>query len=188
MPEHGGAEALREGVVAAADIDRGDLAVVTDVDYLATGRINRALQGEAGAGGTHRGLVEDHDHTARQLAAAVTELDQEPVDGGGVGDAGGHRELVRGGRRGCNADDRNAGGVEGGAVGAERGGLAGPGLADDDVDARRRTWRACGPWVRWSSSRDGCAARTWSTVVFGMRATPPCWRRMARWSSSASGG
>jgi hypothetical protein len=36
----------------------------------------------------------------RQGAAAVPQFGEEAVDGGGVGDAGGHRELVGGGR-GC---------------------------------------------------------------------------------------
>jgi hypothetical protein len=65
VPKDGGTEALREGVVAAADIDRRDLAVVANVDHLAVDRIDGALEGEA-AGGAHRGLVEHHHDAARQ--------------------------------------------------------------------------------------------------------------------------
>jgi hypothetical protein len=95
LPEYTRAEPGGEGVVAAADVDGGDLAVVADVDDLAVHRIDGALERESAAGGAHRGLVEDHDHAARQGAAAVVEHDEEAADGRGVADAGRHRQLVR---------------------------------------------------------------------------------------------
>jgi hypothetical protein len=93
VAEDGGAEASREGVVAAADVDRGDLAVVADIDDLAVDRIDCTLQRQAGAGGAHGGLVEHHDHATRQGAAAMVEFDQEPVDGCRVGNAALRHQL-----------------------------------------------------------------------------------------------
>ena len=66
----------------------------------------------------------------------MLESDEEPIDGSGVRDAGGHGELVRGCRGWRNADDWYARSVKGGAVDAEGGGLAGPGLADHHLNAR----------------------------------------------------
>ncbi|HSK90071.1 MAG TPA: hypothetical protein VK875_02045 [Euzebyales bacterium] len=63
--------------------------MVTDVDD----RIDGLLQPQAGAGRAHTGLVEHHDHLARQRADAVGDLDQKPVDGCAAGDAGGLRKL-----------------------------------------------------------------------------------------------
>jgi hypothetical protein len=101
------------------------------------------------------------------------------VPGGAVGDTCGHRKLVHSGGGWCNADDGDVGRAQGGAVGAERGGLAGATLAHDDVEpapeeARARTM------VCWCWSKVGWAARTWSTIPRGMRATPACRRRPAR--------
>jgi hypothetical protein len=138
VPEDARADAVREGVVAAADVDGGDLAVVADIDDLAVDRVDRALEGQPAAGGTHNRLVQNHDHPVRQPSAVVLESDEEPIDGSGVRDAGGHGELVSGRRGWRNADDWYARSVKGGAVDAEGGGLAGPGLADHHLNARAR--------------------------------------------------
>ena len=68
----------------------------------------------------------------------MVEFDEEPIDGRGIGDAGGHRALVRGGGGGCDADDRNARSVQHGAVRIQPGGLAGSGPTDDHIDAGAR--------------------------------------------------
>jgi hypothetical protein len=51
LPEDTRAEPLGQGVVAAVDVDRRDLAVVADVDDLAVDRINDALKRRPAAGG-----------------------------------------------------------------------------------------------------------------------------------------
>jgi hypothetical protein len=82
-----GAQAQAEGAETAAGGDGGELAVVADKYHLGPSPLRMAEQGGELSGGDHGRLVHHQHRPPVQLRPASLEVEQQPVDGAGVGEA-----------------------------------------------------------------------------------------------------
>jgi hypothetical protein len=83
----GRTKAQAQGAKAAASLDRGELAVVTDQHHLGPRPLRMTEQRRELSGGDHGRLVHHQHRPAVQLRPTTLELEQQPVDGAGVGEA-----------------------------------------------------------------------------------------------------
>jgi hypothetical protein len=82
-----GAQPQAQGAEAIAGGDGGELPVIPDQHHLRARPIRVAEEGGELAGGDHGGLVHHQHRPAIQLRPPTLEVELQPVDGAGVGEA-----------------------------------------------------------------------------------------------------